>query len=305
MKLSKKVKSELFNILLKEYNFFNYAENNDLILNLLNDIWNLRSMPSEDPRFENAYDDILQHIIYNQDWSFNHLFLERLKLLQEDIVFNKFLEIIVESKYRENEDEIMKFVLIINSYIESEKVSLSIAEYDENEQPVYLIQKLEDKETFIDIAPNKIPFYVEKEPEGYCNLFPSHTEPIVKPAFILAHNSGWNDYGSWTVFSLFLYKTKDEKVYIGETKITNGIDKLTASVLPPSPFLLLPDSFCSLGQNFSFYKKLKDSTGKLFNSILFALKDVAFFPDIHDKFEKKAIFKNSLLREDEAERQLR
>ncbi len=38
---------------------------------------------------------------------------------------------------------------------------------------------------------------------------------------------------------------------------------------------------------------------------MFAIKDTAFFPDIYDKFEKNGIFRTSLIRNDDAERQLR
>ena len=304
MKLSLKTKSELLKALLKDNNLFSVANENNSIMSLLNDIWDLKSMPSEDPRFNDAYGDIVQHTINNDDWDVSYLLIERLKLLQNDNSFNKFIETIVLSKYRENEDDIMKFVLLINSYVESENITLSISEYDENEQPVYSLQKLEDKNSFIDIPPNQITFYVIKNPDGHSNKFSSHSEPITKPALVLAHNYGWNDYGSKTIFSLFYYKNDLEKFYIGDTKITNGIDDSTTTVIDDS-FQSLPDSFCSLGQDYSFYKNLKEATGKNFESVLFAIKDTAFFTDIHDKFEKNSIFINSLIRSDNAERQLR
>lgn len=303
MKISSKTKSELLKALLKESNLFSVAEENDSMMSLLNDIWDLRSMPSKDQRFSDAYDDIYQHTINNDDWDVNYLLIERLKLFQDDNIFNKFIETIVLSKYRENEDDIMKFVLLVNSYIESENITLSISEYDDNEQPVYSLQKLEDKNSFIDIPPNQITFYVVKSPNGRSDKFSSHSKPSTKPAFVLVHNDGWNDFGSRTIFSLFYYKNDLEK-YIGDTKITNGIDDFTTSVINDS-FQSLPNSFCSLGQDYNFYQNLKEATGKTFESVLFAIKDAAFFPDIHDKFEKNPIFLNSLKRSDNAERQLR
>lgn len=304
MNLSQKTKSELFYALLKESNIFSYAEQNGLMLNLLEEIWDLRAMPSEDTRFDDAYGDIVQHIVKNDDWSLDYLFIDRLNLFKEDVVFKKFLETIVKREYRESDDEVIKFVLLINSYIESEKLALSIYDYDDDEQAIYSVQKLEDKNSFIDIPKNKIPFHVIKSPKSRSDRFTSHDIPSEKPAFVLVHNSSWNDYGSQTIFSLFYYNDNGEQFYIGETKITDGINKCTTSVLNDS-FVNLPDSFCSLGQKFSFYERLKNSTEKLFESILFALKDAAFFPDIHDKFEKNSIFRKSLIREDEAERQLR
>jgi len=304
MKLSLKTKSELLKALQKESNLFRIAQENDSMMSFLNEIWNLRSMPSEDPRFEDAYGDIVQHTINNDDWDIDYLLIERLKLLQDNNAFNKFIETIVRSNYRENEDDIMKFVLLVNSYIESEKFTLSISEYDENEQPIYTLQKLEDKNSFIDIPQNQITFFVVKNPRGHSDRFSSHSEPDTIPAFVLAHNDRWNDYSSWTIFSLFYYKNDLEKIYIGDTKITNGIDDFTTSVIQEK-FQFLADTFCSLGQDYSFYKNLKEATGKNFESVLLALRDAAFFPDIHDKFERNSIFIHSLIRSDNAERQLR
>jgi|SRR5581483_3249782 len=56
-------------------------------------IWNLESMPSLDSRFSNAYGDIWQHRINNNDWDDHYLLCTRLDLLNcENGTFIKFLE---------------------------------------------------------------------------------------------------------------------------------------------------------------------------------------------------------------------
>jgi predicted ATPase len=303
IKLTRKTKSELFKALVKEKQPFGRDDGHNWILDFLNDVWELRAMPSEDSRFKDAYDDIFQHTINNNDWDIDSLFIERLKALDDDIAFNKLIEVIVSYKYRTDEDDVIKFVLLINSYIEKDGITLSLTDYDENEQGIYTLQKIEVKK-YSDIPENKITFYVVKIPNGHNDRFSSHTEPTLKPAFVLVHNNGWNDFGAMTIFSLFFYKNDEEKFNIGELKITDGQTNHISDIIPDS-FLTLPENFCSLGQSFAFYKNLKDILGKLFESTLYALKDAAFYPDIHDKFEKNSIFINSLLRSDDAERQLR
>ena len=72
MKISKKVKSELYKVLYKEL-FFN---DRDWVDYFLNEIWDLKAMPSEDDRFPDDYGDIIQHMINNSDWEMDYLFLE-------------------------------------------------------------------------------------------------------------------------------------------------------------------------------------------------------------------------------------
>ncbi len=298
--ISKKIKSELFKALKKEPNAFGKDDN----IEFLNEIWDLRAMPSEDDRYKDAHGDVFQHTINNDDWDIDYLFIDRLNLFEDDKIFSKFIETIVSPKYRENEDEIIKFVLLINSYIEKENYTLSVSEYDENDYSIYSIQTKTDDKIPIDLPENKIPFYVVKSPSGHEDKFSSHDEPEKKPAFVLVHNDGRNDYGHKTIFGLFYYKNDTEKEYIGITKITDGKTNHTTDTILDS-FTSLTDDYCSLGQDFDFYQNLKKATGRNFNSILFAIKDTAFFPDIYDKFKKNGIFRTSLIRNDDAERQLR
>lgn len=142
--ISKKIKSELFKALKKEPNAFGKDDN----IEFLNEIWDLRAMPSEDDRYKDAHGDVFQHTINNDDWDIDYLFIDRLNLFEDDKIFSKFIETIVSPKYRENEDEIIKFVLLINSYIEKENYTLSVSEYDENDYSIYSIQtKTDDKNT--------------------------------------------------------------------------------------------------------------------------------------------------------------
>jgi hypothetical protein len=62
-------------------------------MDFLKRIWNLASMPSTDPRFENAESDIWQHAINNADWDQSYLLLDYLGLSKcSDKNFLKFVE---------------------------------------------------------------------------------------------------------------------------------------------------------------------------------------------------------------------
>ena len=88
IKISKKIKLEIYNTLKKE----KLISDEEKWMDFLNSIWDLRAMPSTDDRYTNAYDDIIQHTVNNDDWKLDELFLEILKLLEDDKKFIKFIE---------------------------------------------------------------------------------------------------------------------------------------------------------------------------------------------------------------------
>jgi energy-coupling factor transporter ATP-binding protein EcfA2 len=303
MILKRKTKLELFDALKIEDKPFGVVDKQEWIMSFLNTVWDLKSMPSEDPRFKNAFSDIIQHTINNDDWSIDELFIERLKLIDDDEKYIRFIETIVHPKFRLNEDETIMFVLIINSYIEKDGFILAITEYDDDDYPIYTCQE-KDKDFPVDLPPNKISFHVIKKPKGHSNIFASHIAPKIKPAFLLTFNWGWNDFDFKTKFTLHFYENDTSYHKIGGIKITDGISSDTGNILPDE-FTILPDNYCSIGQSEDFYINLKNATGKYFESTLYALKDAVFFADISDKFENNEIFKTSLIRYDSVERLLR
>jgi len=299
MNISSKIKSALLDAILKEENAFG-MDNDGGILGFLSEIWDIESMPSEDHRFENAFGDIYQHTVNNDDWDLGYLFIQRLNLLDDgsDEIFIKFLETIVSPKYRPNEDEIIRYVLLINQYIEKEQLSFRIKEYDDD-IPIYEIVINDDKNLFPDLAPNSITFHVI---EGYGHHKSKYTPPSDVPCFVLLENT-WNDFGYVTAFGLY-YHTENDSMDIGYVKIAHIENSDTRKVIPRK-FTLLDGNFCSLGQDYDYYLNLKNKFGRNFLSILYALKDCSFFEDVHDKFQKEYVFNKSLLRNDDAEQLLR
>lgn len=304
-KLTKKVKSDLLDFLLQEPLSFGEPDNNEGIIPFLNEIWDLKAMPSTDKRFGDAYGDIYQHTINNNDWDLDFLFIEVLKVLEDDVHFQKFIETVVSPKYRINEDEISSFVIGINKFLIKDSLQLAIVEYNEDGLPKYTIQNKEEVDDLpLNIKLNDVPFYVVKTPKGKAWNKDSHIKPGVTPSLVLVFNDGWNDYRVWSEFYLYYYDQEGHCNYIGTTKIIFD-EELNTPEFIPDDFLKLSQNFCSLGQHIEYYTNLKKCVGKDFEGVLYALRDAAFFPQIHELFEKHKNFINSLIREDTAERLLR
>lgn len=300
IEFSRKIKLELYNALIKQKDLFSKADGDDW-MTFLNEIWDLRAMKSSDARYPDAYGDVIQHTVNNDDWELDELFLDKLQLLDNDVIFVKFIENIVKPKYRKSEDDIFKFVLLINSYIEKEKFSLAVLEYDENSFPVHTVVIANNDGSYIDLPTNKIVFHVIKEVRGTYYSFSAHEAPKDVPCFVLVHDSKWNDAGWLTGFALFYYGI-DDKQYIGKVKITDAVS-LNAEGIPTN-FTNLENNFCSLGEE-DYYINLKELFGRDFETILYALKDSAFFSEIQEKFEKEESFIKSLIRYDQSEQLLR
>jgi ABC-type multidrug transport system ATPase subunit len=299
IKISKKIKLEIYNTLKEE----KLISDEEKWMDFLNSIWDLRAMPSTDDRYTNAYDDIIQHTVNNDDWKLDELFLEILKLLEDDKKFIKFIETIVYPEFRKNEDEIINFVLLINSYLEKDKFSLIVSSYDQNDLPIYTVNVKLNDNSYSDLPKNEIVFNLVREAQGSYFRFNSHTPPTTMPSFVLVNQRGWDDSGWRTNFGLFYYENEINKTYIGSVKITDSVNYNLDNF--PTTFTLLEDNFCSLGQEEDYYLNLKKIFGRNFESILYSLRDAAFFPEIQEKFENEDSFKQSLIRYDSSEQLLR
>lgn len=301
--ISLKIKEAVFKIIMRFDDPFSYSDTEGY-LPFLRSVWSLEEMPSEDDRFEDAEGDIIQHTLNNDDWDIEYLFLERLKLFKDDSIFIDFINSVVNPEFRKNEDEIINLIIPINDLLVACSLQLSLLDYSENELPIYRVEGVDLERPFpSDIKKNKIPFFVEFDPFGHNDKWHSHNLPSEFPAFTLVFNSTWNDYTFKTDFFLFYYESSEIRYKIGSVKIM-AIGKEIDSILPVK-FYILDDLYCSLGQEYEYYESLKDLLGKNFTSVLYALKDAAFFSEIQDNFEKDVIFRQSLTRDNKVERLLR
>lgn len=288
--LSSQSRRKILQFILEEPNFLGKYSEYDGILTFLNSIWPLNEMPSEDSRFNNAYEDIRQHMVNNADWDIEYLFEERLKLIYgpEDI-FLRFIEKLIHPTVRNDKDEVIYYVTNINSFISNRRYRFILTDYFE-EDPVYSFKKTNELNDLpLNIKENNIPIFLD-----------NNDVPNVYPSFILSYIH-WNDYGFRTTLNLYYRAAASKYISIGRLKIMKRDFKSTWETLP-SEFTSLSNDFCSLGQSKDYYYELKEILQDDFQSYLLAIRDVALFPKIHEQFENNEIYKKSLIRSDEIER---
>lgn len=73
----------------------------------------------------------------------------------------------------------------------------------------------------------------------------------------------------------------------------------------PTEFTELSNNFCSLGQNEEYYAMIKGMFPECYRSIMFALRDAAYFSVFADSYQHTISFQKSLLRSDNAQRAFR
>lgn len=122
-----------------------YARNNITgkyeLVEFLNRIWNLDSMPSTDYRFKTAAGDVWQHMVNNSDWDDVYLFEKYLELMiATDELFVKFIEQVVHPLVRPQVEQ-GEYIEAINKHLVHDGFSLILAE-NISGFPVYKIDKV-------------------------------------------------------------------------------------------------------------------------------------------------------------------
>lgn len=296
---------KILELVLNTQGVFDFVNKSDRgIVPFLNEIWNLRSMPSEDSRFEDAEGDIIQHTYNNDDWTWKELFEDRLKILESGDIFSKFLETLLLPKYQSSPESVFYLSERINALIKIEKISLATISYD-GDFPVLELTKMESLDRPIDIPINNIRFFTKPYPNRRVDIFVRTLEADKekpKQHFLLIANN-WDDFSHETSFHL-VYFNNEKKVDLGLVKIGNNKHPITRKVLP-TEFLYLEEGFFSLGQSQEYYDFLYKLFGKNITAVLYSLKDAAFFTEISEEYERLDVFIKSLIRKDTAERLFR
>jgi len=304
MKLTKKIRLDILRVLLSEQDLFGEPQDDINIIKFLDEMFELKSLPSEDDRYSNAYDDAYQHLINNYDWEYEYVLTERFSIIEDSNTFINFLNKIIHPNIRNNEDEITRYYLLINPYLEKENLNFSLDSYNEEGLSIFEVKEYDRTNvTPSTIIENKIPFLINNSPNGFFDYQSSHETPNTFPSFVLV-NSDWNDYSNRSTYYLYYYTDISDCKKIGTVKIIHKEIDNTPNELNEN-FTLLNESFCSLGQEYSYYENIKLIFGKTYESILWALKDAAFYPNILEEFENNYYFRNSLIRNDQQEQLLR
>ena len=257
------------------------------IVEFLGMLWELRAMPSTDARFSNAYDDAWQHLVRNNDWTFEQVFLDRFPTTYKDLdTFLRFVSICVHPSLFDNDNARRPLIESINCELSEVSHKLVGVDYFEG-RLVYVVALSTEvcDQLPEDIAENEMPFYFEtQEVKRY-------------PCFEL-EASCWDDWFKYQTKFMLKYKQDENSCSeIGMLKLMKrGTDK-TSTVLP-AEFLKLGDDWCSIGMAYDYYDTLKRCFGASYQSILFALRDTALFPSFYEAFEDDPCFNNSLIRKE-------
>ncbi|MEQ9831413.1 AAA family ATPase [Pectobacterium versatile] len=112
------------------------------------------------------------------------------------------------------------------------------------------------------------------------------------------HVDRWNDFSFITMFYMYLFDQNGERHEIGNIKIGfqgQTTEKSTYSTLG-SRFRILPEGYFSVGQDVDYYQKISNLPESVKVSLLEALKDIAYAPELIDLVKDEEVFKTSLLR---------
>lgn len=250
----------------------------------LSRIWPLREMSSSDPRFINAAEDARQHLINNNDWDDDYTFLDRFRLLDcSEDEFIKFVNTVISKDVRFDESETEAYVTSLEKILPSGYAFIESIDDDGDKLFVLTANEANDEYEYpLGLAKNTIKFFVDKEPDCF-------------PSFYLSSDC-WDDYGYKTTFRLSYWEGIFARHSLGKIKIFKESETKTIDCIPDT-FTTLPDTFCSLMQSPSGYRDLKRFRSNDYKSILFALRDAAYYPEISERFETMSCFRSSLLRD--------
>lgn len=297
MAISRDNKVRLYNIVSQVWD---YIMKNDVGINpldILDEIWNLRSLSSEDNRFSNAYGDVNQHYFNNDDLTSDQLFLDRLNLYENDERFETFVIKMLSPNFYESETHLREYSINIETILNLDRLGLAAIDFDSRGLPIQTIQHMSgDADVPFGIKKNNITIYVASL---------SEVSQYNGPFLLLQPTKTWNDFGVVSVFTLFYFDEENVRDEIGRTKIIHETENETWRKMP-NKFTQLSGEFCSLSGDYQYYFRLRElfsENGMV--SILYAIQDAGFFHDIADKFEQNPNFTHSILRLNQHERMLR
>jgi hypothetical protein len=130
----------------------------------------------------------------------------------------------------------------------------------------------------------------------------------LRKAFVLQRDDNWNDYSSIVRFTLIHVDVDGQQTGVGKIKILHKIPYATKKIIErvtqlPRQFNTLErQDFISLGQSRQYYERLSELLGAT-EALNFSkvMCDIAAFPALAEPFETSSIFRNALMRENEAQ----
>lgn len=135
--LSKRDIRDLFTM--KSFSY--YGRMNEL--DFLNRIIDIHNSPSTDARFNNMYSDIIQHRYNNDDWEDDWIFYDERVNLQNDNVFQEFIEQVFDPTVRNDEDNWQEILKEVNNILKYDNIRLIYTE-NYHGRPKYRLTELKN-----------------------------------------------------------------------------------------------------------------------------------------------------------------
>jgi len=130
---------------------------------------------------------------------------------------------------------------------------------------------------------------------------------------LVLNYDNWNDYGYRTSFGMYYYDINEKVHEVGFLKIyfwrndeerTDDYINHTKETLGDT-IINLDENYCSLGQDLSYYRNLKDLLPEEYADVLRRLNDMAISLEIKERFINEKGVQSSLLRSSGAEKALK
>lgn len=140
-------------------------------------------------------------------------------------------------------------------------------------------------------------FEVQRKSGQRADKIGSVQPPSSYPCFVLNFNYDWNDYGYNNWYALFFVPSPNNYSLIGELKLMTSKDGDAFQYLQDG-FTSLPNDYCSIGLEMSYYENLHGMFGtEMAKDVLAALRDSAVNIDINEQFRENAEYNTSLMRD--------
>lgn len=122
---------------------------------------------------------------------------------------------------------------------------------------------------------------------------------------VILRRDHWNDFGFQTMFDAHLYLSRAEaSIELGPVKIMKRGQEAGPTEIDEN-FNRLDDSYCSLGQAYSYYEALHNQSVQIRQDLLLGLRDIVFDSEVRESFAAEPAMTTSLLRYGNAELALR
>ncbi|MFC4944600.1 AAA family ATPase [Pseudonocardia sp. GCM10023141] len=128
------------------------------------------------------------------------------------------------------------------------------------------------------------------------------TLPYGSRPFAVLYADTWNDYGYNVLYKLEVHLENHDVIAAGNVKITSLGLESGAPLDIGVEFETLPEGFCSLGQEYTYYEALAGSGDTLLRQTLAGLRDVVLYPTLQEVFKNENSYRKGLLRFGSAER---